>query len=108
MKTILYHTGDTLDAYAQVTIGVSTLVGFVAENTSDNTYWVQVYDSNAEPSINAVPLFSIKTPAGSQATFDGQSIGNITLQNGIMIALSSSGHEYVSAGSFMWLTVWYI
>lgn len=114
----VYHTdgyhGNTItyDSFALVT-GSSALadgaklLGFIALNAGADGY-VQVFDGYAQPSVDSVPLVSVKVSAGVQANLDCSAFNCVPVSKGIVIALSSTGTIYTDAGAHMFLTAFWI
>ena len=104
----VYHTPMTSSKYDGYIIltqpGVATtgrFLGFVAENPSASTRWVQVFDGYAHPSDGAVPIISIKLLTVTQGSFDAVLMGGLWFTTGCVIAVSSTGPTYtaVTAGA---------
>ena len=104
----VYHSGSSLDGYAVVSTGQAKLLGFVAENTSGSTRWVQVFDATAEPSNGTVPLLSIKVLAGTQISFDISVSRSMQLYQGLVLTSSSTGPTYTSVTADTFFTVFWI
>lgn len=89
-----YHSPSTKDGYAVIWTGTCKLLGFVVENTSASTVYVQVHDGYVQPTAGTVPLLSIKALAGSQVCFDASAVECVELLTGCVVAVSSTGPTY--------------
>jgi hypothetical protein len=89
-----YHSPSGFDGYAIVHNGSCNLIGFVAENTSASTRWIQVFDGYVQPSGGAVPLLSLKLAGLSQESFSDPADRGLRLSTGMVIATSTTGPTY--------------
>lgn len=101
LETVSLVSGSTV-----LTRGGS-LLGFLADNFSSSAGWVQVFDGHAAPSNAAVPIASFRVGATSQISVGLTAVVGISVNNGIVLALSSTGPTYTAVSTELFVTAFW-
>src|ERR1039457_4587368 len=95
----VYTSPSIGDNTYTIWVGRSNLLGFIAENNSLSTRWIQVYDNTATPTAGDVPILEIKLLTGQQSSFDPTAFNYLPLQNGLTFANSTTSNKYTAASA---------
>ena len=108
-STNVYTSPATGDGYASVHTGACRLLGFVAENQTGGTVYVQIHDGYVKPANDSVPVMSIKLAANAQAVLILDPTMSISLATGLEVCSSSTGKKLtVGAPTDLFLTVLWV
>lgn len=117
-RTNRYSTASSSgDGYAQVSgttdlngIATPVLLGFIAENKSNATLYVQVFDGYSTSALTAgqVPLAELQINASSKDSLNLSEMGGMWMTHGILLAASTTQWSFTSAGSQMFVTAFWL
>lgn len=102
----LYNTHN--DGYQVVYTGQGKLIEVIVCNSAASTKYLQVFDATSLPTNGTVPtVATLAIAATSTATLELSHVGGLVVQNGIVVAESSTALTLTSSGTDLLVTTFY-